>query len=118
MYQTGLFGSAAVIPQSKFTELCSSAEVVPESKLNLSTFVAWRPLFHKVNLPRCEARRRHFMMTCDIFRTGQTNILALCYLLGKTYKPAHSNAIQVTEINTLDQITGKGIAVSCTPAFH
>ena len=92
MYQTGLFGSAAVIPQNKFTELCSSAEVVPESKLNLSTFVAWRPLFHKVNLPRCEARRRHFMMTCDIFCTGQTNILALYYLFGKTYKPAHSSS--------------------------
>ena len=83
-------------------------------KVNLPTFVVQRPLCHKVNLPRCEARRRHFMMTCDIFRTGQTNILALCYLLGKTYKPAHSNAIQVTEINTLDQIAGRGIDVSRT----
>ena len=45
-----------------------------------------RPLCHKVNLPRCEARRRHFIMTCDIFGTGQTNILGLCYLFGKTYK--------------------------------
>ena len=54
------------------------------------------------------------MMTCNIFRTGQTNILALCYLFGKTYKPVHSNAIQVTEINSLDQITGKGIDVSRT----
>ena len=76
-------------------------------KVNLPTFGARRPLCQKVNLPRCEARRHHFMMTCDIFRTGQTNILALCYLIEKTYKPAHSNAIQVTEINTLDQITGK-----------
>ena len=25
-------------------------------------------------------------MTCDIFGTGQTNILGLCYLFGKTYK--------------------------------
>ena len=31
-------------------------------------------------------------MTCDIFGTGQTNTLTLCYLLGKTYKPAHSSA--------------------------
>ena len=54
------------------------------------------------------------MITCDIFCTGQTNILALCYLFRKTYKPAHSNAIQVAEINTLDQITGKGIDVSRT----
>ena len=83
-------------------------------KVNLPTFVARRPLCHKVNLPRCEAWRRHFMMTCDILRTGQTHILALCYLFGKAYKPAHSNAIQVTEINTLDQITGKSIDVSRT----
>ena len=54
------------------------------------------------------------MMTCDIFRTGQTNILALCYLFQKTYKPAHSNATQVTEINTLDQITGKIIDLGRT----
>ena len=54
-------------------------------------------------------------MTCDIFGTGQTNILALCYLFGKkTYKPAHSNATQVTEINTFDQITGKVTDVSRT----
>ena len=45
-------------------------------KVNL----ARRPLCHKVSLPRCEARRRHFVMTCDIFGTGQTNILGLCYL--------------------------------------
>ena len=75
--------------------------------------VARRPLFHKVNLPRCEARRHHFIMTCDIFGTGQTNILALCYLFGKTW-PAHSSATQATEINTLDQITGKVIDVSRT----
>ena len=54
------------------------------------------------------------IMTCDIFGTRQTNTLTLCYLLGKTYKQAHSNAIQVTEINMLDQITGKGIDVSRT----
>ena len=51
-----------------------------------------RPSCHKVNLLRCEARRRHLIMTCDIFGTGQTNTLTLCYLLGKTYKPAHSSA--------------------------
>ena len=58
-----------------------------------------RPLCHKVNLPRCEARRRRFIMTCDIFGTGQTNILGLCYIFGKT---ARSSSTQVTEINTLD----------------
>ena len=31
MHQTG-FSSTAVVPQSKFTELCSSAAVVPQSK--------------------------------------------------------------------------------------
>ena len=51
-----------------------------------------RPLCHKVNLPRCESRRRHLIRTCDIFDTGQTNTLTLCYLFGKTYKPAHSSA--------------------------
>ena len=61
-------------------------------KLNLPSCVARQPLCHKVNLPRCEARRRHLIMTCDIFGTGQTNTLTLCYLLGKTYKPAHSSA--------------------------
>ena len=79
-------------------------------KVNLLSCVARRPLC-KVNLPICEARRRHFIMTCDIFGTGQTNILALCYLFGKTW-PAHSSATQATEINTLDQITGKVIDVS------
>ena len=61
-------------------------------KVNLPSCVARQPLCHKVNLPRCEARRRHLIMTCDIFGTGQTNTLTLCYLLGKTYKPAHSSA--------------------------
>ena len=51
-----------------------------------------RPLCHKVNLPKCVAQRRQWIMTCDIFGTGQTNILTLCYLLGKTYKPAHCSA--------------------------
>ena len=58
-----------------------------------------RPLCHKVNLPRYETRRSHFIITCDIFATGQTNILGLCYIFGKT---AHSSSTQVTEINTLD----------------
>ena len=73
--------SAAVAPQSKNLArrpLCH--------KVNLQSCVARRPLCHKVNLPRCEARRRRFIMTCDIFGTGQTNILGLCYLFGKTYK--------------------------------
>ena len=50
-----------------------------------------------------------FLMTCDIFGTGhscgQTNILALGYLFAKTYKPAYNSSTQVTEINTLDQIS-------------
>ena len=61
-------------------------------KVNLPSCVARQPLCHKVNLPRCEARRRHLTITCDIFGTGQTNTLTLCYLLGKTYKSAHSSA--------------------------
>ena len=64
----------------------------PRCEVNFSSCVARRPLCHKVNLARCEARRRHLIMTCDIFGTGQTNTLPLCYLLEKTYKPAHSGA--------------------------
>ena len=82
-------------------------------RVNLPSCVARRPLLHEVNLPRCEARRRHFIMTCDIFGSGQTNILGLCYLFGKTW-PAHSDVTQATEINTLDQITRKVIDVSRT----
>ena len=85
MHQTGLCSSASVVPQSKSIELC------------------------KVNLPICEARRRHFIMTCDIFGTGHTNIIRK-----NQYKPAHRSATQVTEISTLDQITGKVIDVSRT----
>ena len=43
--ETGLFSSAAVEPQSKSTELCSSATVVPH-KVNLPSCVARRPLCH------------------------------------------------------------------------
>ena len=63
-----------------------------------------RPLCHKVNLPRFETRRRRFIMTCDIFGTGQTNILGLL-LIRKNLQTAHSSSTQVTEINTLDQTT-------------
>ena len=74
MHQTG-FSSAAFVSQSK-----------------LPSCAARRPLCHNVNLPSCVARRRHLIMTCDIFGTRQTNTLTLCYLLGKTYKPAHSSS--------------------------
>ena len=44
-------------------------------KVNLpSGVVAQRPLCQKVSLPRCEAQRRLFILTCDMFGTGQTNI--------------------------------------------
>ena len=101
------------MPQSKSTEWCSSSAAVVPHRVNLpSCVVTQRLLCHKVSLPRSEARQRLFFLTCDIFGTGQTNILALCYLFGKTYKPAHSSAPQVTEINKLDQITEKVVDVS------
>ena len=78
-HQTGLFSSASVVPQSKYTELGSSAAP-----------------YHD-----------------DIFGTRQTNILAQFYLFGKTW-PAYSSATQATEINILDQITGKVIDMSRT----
>ena len=49
-------------------------------------------------------------MTCDIFGTGQTDILAL-YVI---YSEKRDHATQVTEINTLDRITGKVTDVSRT----
>ena len=134
MHQTG-FSSAAVVPQSKFTELCSMAAVVSQSNLpscvarqplchkvnlprcevNLSSCFARQPFCRKVNLPRCDARRRHLIMTCDILAPDKRiNTLTPCHLSGKTYKPAHSSASRVTEINTLDQIAGKVIDVSRT----
>ena len=97
MHQTG-FSSAAVVPQSKFTELCSSAAVVSQSKsTELCSSAAVVPQSKSTELcssaavvPQskstelCIARRRHWIMTCDTFSTGQTNTLTLCYLLGKT----------------------------------
>ena len=71
---------------------CVARQPLSGQRVNLPSCVARRPLCHKVNLPRCEARRRHLIMTCDIFGTRQTNTLTLCYLLGKTYKPANSSA--------------------------
>ena len=89
MHQTG-FSSAAVMPQIKFPSCVTRRPFC--HKVNLPSCVARQPLCHKVNLPRCEPRRRHLTMTCDIFGTGQANTLTLCYLLGKTYKSAHSSA--------------------------
>ena len=45
-------------------------------KVNLPSCVVTvqRPLCQKVSLPRCEAWRRLFILTCDMFGTGQTNI--------------------------------------------
>ena len=59
MHQIGLFSSASVVPQSKSTELCSSADVIQQSKLNL---------------PRCEARRRLFM-------SGLNSMIYIIYIL-------------------------------------
>ena len=45
-------------------------------KVNLLSCAAHQqPLCHKVNLPRCEARRHHFIMTCDVFRSGQLHVI-------------------------------------------
>ena len=57
--------------------------MTPGACTNEPGCLARQPLCHQVNLPRCEARRRHFIMTCDIFVTGQTNILALLFIRKK-----------------------------------
>ena len=72
-------------------------------KVNLPSSVAPRPLCHKVNLPRYEAQWRHFIMTCDIYSTRQTNSLALCFVCRKIYRPALGSTTQVTENNKRNQ---------------
>ena len=52
-------------------------------KVNLPSCVARRPLCHKVNLPWSEARRGHFILTCDIFGTGQTKIFSSMLFIRK-----------------------------------
>ena len=47
-------------------------------KVNLPSCEAWRPLCHKVNLQRYDARRRHFIMTCDIYGTEINKLNLLC----------------------------------------
>ena len=92
MHQTG-FSSAAVVRQSKFTELCSLAAVVSQSK-STEMWNSAAPFDHDLWY-----FRHHW----------QTNTLILCYLLGKTYKPAHSISATLESLksNTLDQITGR-----------
>ena len=94
--------------------LCHKVNL-PRCEVNLPSCVARWPLCHKANLPRCEARRRHLIMTCDIFGTGQTNTLTLCYLLGKSYKPANSSAtLELLKSTRSTKITGEVIDVSRT----
>ena len=69
------------IPSSPGRQRCQKPGVCPGER-GCWSFDLTDALFHKVNLPRCEARQRHFIMTCDIFGTGQ---LALFYLFGKTW---------------------------------
>ena len=87
-------------------------------KVNLPSCVDRQPLCHKVNVPSCLARRRHWIMTCDIFGTGQTNTLTLCYLLGKTYKPAHSSATLESLKSTRSTILLKKLWTWAAHTFH
>ena len=73
-------------------------------------------------------------MTCDIFEfdTGQTNILGLCYLLGKTYKQptvAPLKSLKLTHSTKLLQLLRrttrckqslrlKYIMIKLNPGFH
>ena len=47
-------------------------------KVNQPSCEAWRPLCPKVNLPRYDARRCHFIMTCDIHGTEINKLNLLC----------------------------------------
>ena len=83
-------------------------------KVNALSCVAWRSWFYKVNLPRCETRGRHFIVH-DLwyFRQRTNEHFSSMLFICKTW-PAHSSATQVTDINTLDQMTGKVVDVSRT----
>ena len=58
-------------------------------------------------------------MTCDIFGTGQTNILGLCYLFGKTYKqPTVAPLKSLKSTRSIDQTTAlietdQTISIAC-----
>ena len=47
-------------------------------KVNLPSCVARWPLCYKVNQPRYDARRRHFIMTCDIYGIEINKLNLLC----------------------------------------
>ena len=87
MHQTG-FSSAAVVPQSKFTELCSSAAVVPQSK-STEMWSSAAPFHHDL----------------WYFRHRTNEHFRSMLFVRKSLWTAHSSYSQVTEINTLDQIT-------------
>ena len=70
--------------------------------------VARRILCHKVNLPRCKARWRHFIVVhrdLSYFRHRANEQFRSMLFIPKNLLTAHSSSTQVTEINTLDQIT-------------
>ena len=94
---TKLCSSAAVVSQSKSTELCSSsAAVVPQSK-STEMWSSAAPFHHD--------------LWCFPFWTAPR------YLFRKTYKPAYSRATQVTKINSLNQITEK-VILMWAHTFH
>ena len=126
MHQTGLFSSASVVPWVNLPASC----------------VAQRLLCHKVNLLSCVARRPQSKSTemwssaaavipqskstemwssaalfhHDLwyFRQWTNEHFSSVLFIRNWTWPAHSSATQATEINTLDQITGKVIDVSRT----
>ena len=57
------------------------------------------------------------IMTCDVFGTGQTKTLTLCYLLGKTYKLAHSSATLQSLKSTLSTKLLQKL-LRCRPHTH
>ena len=74
---TELCSQAAAVPQSLSIELCSSAAVVPQSK-STEMWSSAAPFHHDLWYFR--------------HRTNEHLALALCYIFGKTYKPADSSA--------------------------
>ena len=89
----GLFSSAAVVPQSKSTDLCSLAAVVPESKsTDLCSSAAVVPQSKSTALcswaavvPKSKSAEKRSSAAPshhDIYGTRQTNSLAVYFVFG------------------------------------
>ena len=84
-HQTRLFSSAAVVPQSKFTDLCSSAAVLPQGKFTELCSSASVVPQSKSNEMRSSAAPFHHDLW--YFRHRRNGHFSSMLFIRKTYKP-------------------------------